>query len=236
MGYNHPEWIKWEDDVIVQNTIKKVLKKYQSIDDYFRFVSDKSYVLNMEYEEVRDAITFLVAYGYQESGINDDRYFDRYDDKKKAEENFNEWFNSHISANMLDLYNFYDSIYNKEKWTGERRFALLIRTVNKGYSEMSCLKAAVRFQWLQNVKPNLLTNLGSAKMLYKYLQVPYWGFGEEKNRYEYDIEKSKEDFAICNNMRKREIQKQDAFIYAIFVDKNIEKAYGVMPDCDKIKE
>ena len=229
-----PDWIKWESEVILDNTITKVLDDYGDTEYFFRMVSYGPFVLQMEFEEIRDAVTAFNAYGYRENKLYDGKYFERIDEMNNTKYHFNQWFNSHLSANMLDLYEFFDSKYKTEKWAGGCRYNLLNRTNGKGYTEMSCLKAAVRFQHLQDENPKLLTSIGSAKMLSRYLDTPYWGFGEENNFYNYDPDKSKEEFEICNNMMRREIQKQDDFITAIFVDGDIDKAYNIMPSKDKI--
>ena len=229
-----PSWIKWKSEIILDNTITKVLEDYETVDYFFRMVSYGPFVSQMEFEEIRDAVTVINAYGFSENKLYDGKFFERTDEMNNAKYHFNEWFNHHLSANMLNLYEFFDSKYNREKWAGERRFNLLNRTNGKGYTEMSCLKAAVRFQHLQDEDPTLLTSIGTAKMLSRYLNTPYWGFGEEENFYNYDPERSKEEFEICNNMMRREIQKQDDFITAIFVDKDIYMAYSIMPSEDKI--
>lgn len=233
---SRPSWIKWESEIILDNTINKVLEEYGDIDYFFRMVSHGPFVLQMEFEEIRDAVTTINAYGYHGNRLDDGKSLERMriDEMHNAKHHFNEWFNHHLSANMLDLYEFFDSKYNREKWAGERRYNLLNRTNGKGYTEMSCLKAAVRFQQLQDENPKLLTSIGSAKMLSRYLDTPYWGFGEESNFYNYDPDNSKEEFDICNNMMRREIRKQNDFIAAIFADKDIAKAYSIMPSADKI--
>lgn len=222
---------KWEGEIINERNAKKVISEYNSVEYFLESLAYAPFVKDMEYEQIRDAATFIDTFSKYYT-FDKDIYYAKY---SLVKNNLNDWFDAHLSANMLALYNFFDSSYNTEKWGGERRYALLTRNNNKGYSEMSCLKAAVRFQHLQDENPKLLTSIGSAKLLSKYLRTPYWGFGAERNLYDYDSD-TEEGFRICNRMRKKEILLQDKFIDAIFIDKDINKAYDIMPESDRIIE
>ena len=242
MAYKTPAWVKWQDEIIEDEVVARMLKKYHgSISDFYNTMVITTDVVAMDYDTIRDAVTFISARNcpeFEPEGRFNDSYEKfkvKYQFIQTTKANLNEWVDTHLSDSIRDLYNFYDTKYNREKYRGDRRFDLLNRTSNKGYSEMMCLKAAVRFQCLKDDDPTLVTSIETAKMLYRYIHdLPHWTFGCEYGCYEYDIDRSEEEFQKVNRMRIREIKKQDEFIHAVFVEKDIHKALAIMPQDDKI--
>lgn len=241
-----PSYVKWNNDAIVKKVFDKMfndyytgeeyfLHYYDNVEDFFNQAADESHVLGMNYTKVRYAITFLGNYGYDHEfyiAHGCDKY---YKQARLAERNFNKWFDINLPDGILELYNYYDAHYNTEKWGGEQRHLLLNKTTLKPNTEMSCLKAAVRFKYFINANPEIESNIENAVLLSKLLDIPYWEFGHRKDQFKYDIFKSEKDFMILNRMQIRELKAQDEFINAVISEHNVDKAYDILPDSDIIE-
>ncbi|MEE3325542.1 MAG: hypothetical protein VZR33_09425 [Methanosphaera sp.] len=241
-----PSYVKWNNDAIVKHVFEKMfndyyegeeifLHYYDNVEDFFNQAADESHVLGMNYTRVRYAITFLGNYGYDHEFYDAHECNKFYKQAHLAEGNFNKWFDINLPDGILELYNYYDSHYNTEKWGGEQRYLLLNKTTLKPNIEMACLKAAVRFKHFINAIPKIECNIENAVLLSKLLDIPYWEFGHRKDQFKYDIFKSEKDFMILNRMQIRELKAQDEFIDAVISEHNVDKAYDILPDSDIIE-
>ena len=241
-----PNWVIWNDDIIIEKIIKRMFKDYcndtniqyhyyNNLQDFFQSVADEHYVENMGYEKIRYAISFIENYEYDHEFYDKHKCAKYIDQKRAAVSNFNKWFNDHLPNGLLELYNFFDETNNEEKFNGDRRYALLDKTSRKPYTEMACLKAAVRFQYFIDNNKTLESNIQNALLLSKYLKIPYWEFGYACDKLKYDAYKSKEDFDALNRMQIRELKAQDAFVDAVMHEHNIFNAYYILSDNDIIR-
>jgi len=223
---------KWEDNIIIDSLLKSINSEYitviDKLQDYIDQISQPSFYTRQNLPAVRDAITFIDTIGYRQE------YYERIDYKQKQSIVVlcNDFFNSLLSEQVLQLYNYFDKKFNKEKWNGECRYKLLDRTSNKGYTEISCLKAAVRFAWFMRTHETIKTGIFEAETLSKLIdRTPYWEF-DHGTDYSLDID-NPQDFIKANEERKLEIAAQDKFVNLVINDKIIE-AYEMLPDKDKI--
>ena len=222
--------MKWEDEIIVDSILETINHRYiiNRLQDYIDKISQPSFYTRENLSAVRDAITFINEIGYRQE------YYENinYGTKKIIVDLCNKYFDSLLSKQILELYNYFDKKFNKEKWNDECRFKLLDRTSNKGYTEMSCLKAAVRFAWFMRTHVTIKTGIFEAETLSKLIdRTPYWEF-DHGTDYSLDVDNPR-DFFKANKERKLEIEAQDKFINLVINDKIIE-AYEMLPDKDKI--
>ncbi len=211
---NIPKFVKWAGEDIIADARARVIKKHGI--EGLKTDIDMSV---LDFDELRDMATVVSEFGY------DHELYENipYEQQKILKEKLNTEFNNRIGE-LLPIYNIMDKKFNKEKWEGECRYRLLALHNRKGYSEMEALKNTVWFMKMTGRTIDISNALELEQVMTHGL---FLEFGNEIHGMKFD--KSPENFEICNEGRKKEIEAQNDFVQYVF-DGNIEAAYSMIED------
>jgi len=204
--------IKWYDDEIIERIIDERTKKFGLTPECVR--PEKSFN-EMTVQELREYVTFISRIGYWNALY---KLLD-YHEVGRIKKDLNDEFDRRCGEDFVELYNFLDKKHNTEKWCGEERYKLLCLTNDKGYTEMQCAKGVIVLKQIRSELStyNFLDLIEALTNATKNL--PYWGFDKEDlygSKYNVDDPK---DHKPLNDMRKAEIDAQDAFINSLLINK-----------------
>lgn len=195
-------WVKWADEDLIAEAVSRVLRKYGIDGINSGMPADLSKV---EYEDLRDLATFMAEIGYDHDLYNAIPY----ETQKIWKDLLNAEFDRRL-GDAVEIYNLLDGTLNKEQWSGNIRFHLLSRSINKGYSEMGVLKNVVWYMQLVG-KPVDVFIAQDLRCIMSHTL--FWEFGNKADS-SVDFQRSPEEFQICNECRKKEIKAQDEFVKA----------------------
>ena len=218
-----PSFVRWIDEDYVDQAYKRITAKI-SEETICRDALSIDFN-TLVYDNYRDLVT-----AFERIGLKNDMY---------KEHSF--YNNKHIIAARVQDYIFdcmgeikpiFEYVTKTQKpefWVDYPWTKLISRTINKGYTEMSILKATVIIKhYTDNPIEFIPENFDRIKRILTY--TPYWEFGFENRVYGWD--ESPKKFRIANKARAKEIAAQDLFVNAVLKDNDFEYAYDLIKDRD----